>query len=135
MKLSNQLKKASKTSNIVIGNGLLTTDLMVNNANNSGEIFPATLPNTSAIPSDNSIIEENIKRQVVESLNGWCQKMKETNDQKMFQLKENIDYEIFIDIIGMKMLIKCRCGKAITLGQKDNTYIVCNLFSKIRLLF
>ena len=61
--------------------------------------------------------------------------MEETNDQTMYQLKENVDYEIFIDIIGKKVLIKCYCGKAMTLGQKDNKYIVCNVFLKIKWLF
>ena len=69
MKVSNQLKKTLKTPNIVIENDLPTTDLMVNNANNSRKTFSATLLNTFATPKDNLITEDNIKRQIVESLN------------------------------------------------------------------
>ncbi|CAF2750293.1 unnamed protein product [Rotaria sp. Silwood2] len=83
---------------------------------------------TSASPNNNLTPEEKIKKQIIESLNDWCQKIKENNDQKMFQLKENVDYEIFIDIIGKKVLVKCQCGKTTTLGQKDNTYILSNFF-------
>ncbi|CAF4218138.1 unnamed protein product, partial [Rotaria sp. Silwood2] len=86
----------------------------------------------SASPNNNLTPEEKIKQQIIESLNDWCQKMKENNGQKMFQLKENVDYEIFIDIIEKKVLVKCQCGKTTTLGQKDNTYIVSHDESTFR---
>ncbi|CAF1578757.1 unnamed protein product [Rotaria magnacalcarata] len=129
VKLSNQLKKTSKTlSDTVIRNSTLTTDLIVNNSNNSANTFSVSLMTTSASPNNNLTPEEKLKLQTIESLNDWCQKMKESNGQKMFQLKENIDYEIFIDIIGKKVLVKCQCGKTTMLGQKDNNFILSNFF-------
>ncbi|CAM2702981.1 unnamed protein product [Rotaria socialis] len=123
VKLSNQLTRTSKTSsNTVIRNSPSTTNLIANNFNNSANTFSVTSMITSASPNNNLTPEEKLKQQIIESLNDWCQKLKENNGQKMFQLKENVDYEIFIDIIGKKILVKCQCGKTTTLAQKDNTF-------------
>ena len=73
-------------------------------------------------------MEEKIKQQIIHSLQAWCKKEKENDSQRVLQFNENIDYEIIIDLDRKKTLIKCQCGSTSTLGQKEDKYLVSNLF-------
>jgi len=134
VKKSNQLKNITSTTssyNPVISSSLRTTSF---NNNSTSSTDGSTQSLTNIHPSSNVILttEEQIKQQLIKSLNDWCREMKENQNRQIVQLDANADYEIIIDIKAGKVLIICQCGKSSTLGQKNNTYIVSYVFfSKI----
>ncbi|CAF2050188.1 unnamed protein product, partial [Rotaria magnacalcarata] len=48
---------------------------------------------------------------------------REDNNQQRIKLKEGVDYELIVDYMSNKALIKSQCGISTTLGQKKNGYI------------
>ena len=134
-KKSNEFKKALKTlSFIPETNGSFTITSETNN-NSTDLIHTRAEPSMSSSSSSNinSKGEEEVKKYLIESINDWCKNMDQSKSehQQQLELKENIDYEIIIDINGNKAFIKCNCGTTSTLGKKYNTYMVSHLLSKI----
>ncbi|CAF4247099.1 unnamed protein product [Rotaria magnacalcarata] len=120
-------KQATKTSsNSAITNSPSTIDVIINNSNSSTNMFSDTSMNNSSSSNVNFTTEEKIKRHVIGLLDDWCKRAKENKNknQKIFKLQESVDYEIIVDVIGSKVLIRCQCGTTSTLGQKDNSYII-----------
>jgi len=130
VKKCNQFKKITSTtslSNPVISSSFTTTSFN-NNSTSSTDGSTQSLTNTHT--SSNVILttEEQIKQQLIKSLNDWCREMKENQNRQIIQLDANDDYEIIIDIKAGKVLIRCQCGATSTLGKKNNNYIVGYVF-------
>ena len=55
---------------------------------------------------------------------------------EMLELKENVDYNIIIDLDENKALIRCKCGTTTTLGKKDNNFLVSYMYylSNVRII-
>lgn len=127
-KKRNELKRESskKSSNILITNILSDYNSMNNHLNHSTDTLVATLSNTFT-PSINNHVsaQDTIKHYIIDSVNDWCEKMRKADNQyEMLELKENLDYDVIIDLDGNKVVVRCKCGTIATLGKKDNNYIV-----------
>ena len=59
----------------------------------------------------------NKKKHIIYLLDEWCEHMKESNNQQDFPIKESIDYELIVNYMTNKALIKCPCGTTATLGK------------------
>ncbi|CAF2230898.1 unnamed protein product [Rotaria magnacalcarata] len=133
-KKRNELKRESskRSSNSLITNILSDNNSISNNLNHSADILAATPTNTFISSISNCVTaQETIKRYLFDSLDDWCKKMRKTDDQyEMLELKENLDYDVVIDLDGSKVFIRCKCGTIATLDKKDNNYIVSYFFVK-----
>lgn len=112
----------------------LNTSSDIRPMNNSSTTSSSTNYNTAnhtsvSLPTSSLNSEDKLKQHLIQSIDDWCKKMNQNKDEKIFHLKENIDYNFLIDLNSNKVLIQCQCGKVSTLGQKDNSYIV-SIFSR-----
>lgn len=117
-------KNAKKSLNMSTTNTMADNTSIFNNSNISTDIPGST--NTLSSIAAHSSSEETIKQYLVDSLNEWCKRIKQNNNEndQILELNEDVDYQIIIDVNGNKAIIKCKCGTASTLGKKENTYIV-----------
>jgi len=127
VKKCKQLKKITSTTSSYDA----TTNSLFNN-NSINFTDESVQPRATTHPSLNVILttEEQIKQHLIKSLNDWCKDMKEIQNREVFQLEANTDYEIIVDIKAKKVLIRCQCGTAATLGQKNDNYLVSYFFFK-----
>ncbi|CAF1349231.1 unnamed protein product [Rotaria sordida] len=130
LKKYNELKKeASKiSSNITMTNNLSTTALTTTNSVRSSDQSSRILEPISSLSNTSSTAETRIKQHIKQLINDWCKRTieNENSDERHFQLIENRDYEIIIDIVSTKVVIRCECGAVSTLGQKDKNYVLSN---------
>ncbi|CAM4832721.1 unnamed protein product [Rotaria magnacalcarata] len=99
---------------------ILTADNLTYSSNSSTQ--PSI--NISSSPAVILTINDEQKQHIIHLLHEWCDKIKENNNQQRIKVKEGVDYELIVDYMSNKALIKCQCGISTTLGQKKNAYIV-----------
>ncbi|CAF5064477.1 unnamed protein product, partial [Rotaria magnacalcarata] len=123
--LKKKLREPPKTSPdmVAINNTssiILTADNLTYSSNSSTQ--PSI--NISSSPAVILTINDEQKQHIIHLLHEWCDKIKEDNNQQRIKVKEGVDYELIVDYMSNKALIKCQCGISTTLGQKKNAYIV-----------
>ncbi|CAM4796194.1 unnamed protein product [Rotaria magnacalcarata] len=114
-KTSPDMVAINNTSSII-----LTADNLTYSLNSSTQ--PSI--NISSSPAVIVTINDEQKQHIIHLLDEWCDKIKEDNNQQRIKVKEDVDYELIVDYMSNKALIKCQCGISTTLGQKNNGYIV-----------
>jgi len=122
-KKQKELKKESTRISLNIATNNISSS-STDYSNNSTDLSAQTLVNNSSSSIISSNVKENLKNHVITLLNDWLDKMEQNKNQKNFQIKEGIDYEIIVNSISNKIMIKCQCGINSTLGQKNNKYVV-----------
>jgi hypothetical protein len=128
-KKRNDLKKEiPKISSNIMTNNVSSNGSTTDYSSNSTYSSPQQLINNSSSSATSSNSEENLKIHLISLLNDWFDKMEQKKNQKNFQIKEGIDYEIIVNSITNKVFIKCQCGINSTLGQKNNSYVVSHSF-------
>ncbi|CAF2930389.1 unnamed protein product [Rotaria sp. Silwood2] len=128
IKKRNQLRKEpSKTStdSVAINNTpsiILTAENLTCSSNSSTQ----SQINISSSSAVTLTINDEQKQHIIHLLDEWCEKIKEDNNEQHIKLKEGVDYELIVNYMPNKTLIKCRCGTNTTLGKKNNSYILSN---------
>ena len=131
-KKQNELKKKSTRISLNIAtNNTTSNSSSTDYYNNSTDLSAQTLPNNSSSSIISSNVEENLKNHVITLLNDWLDKMEQNKQQKNFEIKEGVDYEITVNSISKKIMIKCQCGINSTLGRKNNKYVVSDCILNI----
>ncbi|CAF4070154.1 unnamed protein product [Rotaria sp. Silwood2] len=132
-KKRNQFRReSSKTApDIVAINNTPSIILTAENLTYSSNSFaqpPVNISSSSAVTLN---INDEQKQHIIHLLNEWCEKIKEDSSQQHIKLKEGVDYELIVDCMSNKALIKCQCGTSTTLGKKNNIYILSNFIRHI----
>ncbi|CAM4819730.1 unnamed protein product [Rotaria magnacalcarata] len=93
---------------------ILTTDNLTYSSNSSTQ--PSI--NISSSSAVTLTINDEQKQHIIQLLDEWREKIKEDSNQQHIKLKEGVDYELIVDYMPNKALIKCQCGTSTTLGKK-----------------
>ncbi|CAF3886684.1 unnamed protein product [Rotaria sp. Silwood1] len=126
-KKSNELKKETpKIYSNIMANNVTSNSSATDYSSNSTYSSAQQLVKNSSSSATSSNFKENLKIHLINLLNDWVDKMEQNKNQKNFQITEGIDYEIIVNSIVNKVLIKCQCGIISTLGQKNNSYVLSN---------
>ncbi|CAF4895461.1 unnamed protein product, partial [Rotaria magnacalcarata] len=84
---------------------ILTADNLTYSSNSS--IQPSI--NISSSPAVILTINDEQKQHIIHLLDEWCDKIKEDNNQQRIKVKQGVDYELIVDYMSNKALIKCQC--------------------------
>lgn len=114
-KPSTDIVAINNTSSII-----LTAENLTYSSNSSTQL-PINISSSSAATLTTN---DEQKQHIIHLLDEWCEKVKEDSNQQHIKLKEGVDYELIVDYMSNKALIKCQCGTSTTLGKKKNSYIV-----------
>ena len=68
------------------------------------------------------------KQRIIHLVNEWCTTLRKNDGEADFHLQEGTDYEIIITLNPNKAFVKCKCSSRLTLGQKDDRYMVSSRF-------
>ncbi|CAF3952745.1 unnamed protein product [Rotaria sp. Silwood2] len=109
IKKKNELKKGTKQmcSNIYMSNN---TSYISSATNYSTPFIHSSIQqseNNSSSSATSSNFEENLKKHLINTLNDWLNKRKQNKNEQDYQIKEGIDYEIIVNSIDNKVLIRC----------------------------
>ncbi|CAF3346531.1 unnamed protein product [Rotaria sp. Silwood2] len=128
IKKQNELKKKTKkmSSNIPMPNNIFSMNSTTNYSTISVCSSVNKAVDNSSLFATNSNFEENLKKNIINSLYDWLKKNDQSKNQQNYQIKEGIDYEIIVNSVDNKVLIRCQCGINYTLGHKDNNYLLSN---------
>ncbi|CAF2743623.1 unnamed protein product [Rotaria sp. Silwood2] len=127
LKKRSELKKKSIISANI--NGTTDTSLdnpVIGNVTNITQLSVQEPINIWSPISSNYATEDQLKQHLIDLIDDWCMQLKENENQFAFRLQQDTDYEIMIDLVSNKMLIKCQCSVKTVLGQKSNRYILSN---------
>ncbi|CAF4524943.1 unnamed protein product, partial [Rotaria sp. Silwood2] len=124
LKKCSELKKKSIISANI--NGTTDTSLdnpVIGNVTNITQLSVQESINIWSPIASNYATEDQLRQHLIDLIDDWCMQLKENENQFAFRLQQDTDYEIMIDPVSNKVLIKCQCSVKMVLGQKSNRYI------------
>ena len=93
-------------------------------------------PNVSrATPVHKKLSISDHKEYVVRLIKNWCSENKEHFELESFDLVENVDYTLNIELDqnnDVTASMKCKCGKSISLGKNDRKIQVSNYYKHLQ---
>ncbi|CAF2064635.1 unnamed protein product [Rotaria magnacalcarata] len=96
----------------------------------------SSLPTTIATrPLPNRLSLSEHKEYVLKFINKWCLENKENFELENFDLEENVDFIVNIELdenSDVRASIKCKCNKLILLGKNDNKIQVSNYYKHLQ---
>ncbi|CAF3873867.1 unnamed protein product [Adineta steineri] len=107
----NELKKKAKIRTNV--NTTIDTSLsnqVMNNVTNLTQVSIQESINSLSSTTDTYTTEDKLKQHLIHLINDWCTKTADSNDRSAFRLKEDVDYQIMINLLSDKVIIECQCG-------------------------
>ncbi|CAF1536265.1 unnamed protein product [Adineta steineri] len=83
----------------------------MNNVTNLTQLSIQESINSLSSIADSYTTEDKLKQHLIHLINDWCLKTEDSNDRPAFRLKEDVDYQIMINLLSDKVIIECQCGR------------------------
>ena len=108
----------------------------VNVSSSSVSSLTTTAPTTASSRTiSNKLSLDEHKACVLKLLKKWCAENKENFNLNIFNLEEDVDFVLNIELdedSGVKASVKCKCNKLISLGKNDNKIQVSNYYKHLQ---